>query len=204
MLHSTVWDGGIELIFALSTGVSSRDSHHSAAGRTCSSLPALWMWWTCPRPAGPPLLGLSHSVSSCSPNPADGHSSSSAGTEEQKKQQKTQLFLQVWSIVARTLDESQTWTTVFSPWCLSTPCCGGPAGDRWRRVWRWRPVRLWPQPLDAEFHPLQTEHRLVHQGANQRGMRAGQRTKWRTNQRMDQGIKYGTNQWWSRRSQRTN
>lgn len=70
------------------------------------------MWWTCPRPAGPPLLGPSHSVSSCSPNPADGHSSSSAGTEEQK-QQKTQPFLHIWSIVALTLDKLQTWTTVF-------------------------------------------------------------------------------------------
>ena len=58
------------------------DSRHSAAGWTCSSLPALWTWWTCPRLVGAPLPGLSPFVSSCSRSPDDDRSASSAGTEE--------------------------------------------------------------------------------------------------------------------------
>ena len=59
-----------------------RDSRRSAAGWTCSSLPALWTWWTCPRPVGAPLSGLFPFVSSCSQSPGDDRSASSAGTEE--------------------------------------------------------------------------------------------------------------------------
>lgn len=56
------------------------DRHHSAAVRTCSSLPALWTWETCPRP-----VAAYHQKSflfsfSCSRSRAGGCLLSSAGT----------------------------------------------------------------------------------------------------------------------------
>ncbi len=77
-----VWSSVLSLRAVVTFGSPLSDSHRSAAGWTCSSLPAPWSWGTCPRPVGPPPPGLSLFVSSCSQSPADDRSASSAGTEE--------------------------------------------------------------------------------------------------------------------------